>query len=84
MKETREIQERMKDVFGLLARDKEVVVLYEGEEKAGQEDGKLPVEMKKERPAFFAGNLLQRVNRAVPSEGASADLGTTVRPSGLG
>ncbi len=86
MEETREIQRRMADAFGLEAKDKEVAVVYKGEEeraKRAATDRVKLVEMEKERPAFFSPNLLQKVHR--PPSAAEKDRSTTtVRPSGLG
>ncbi|TRY61641.1 hypothetical protein TCAL_06670 [Tigriopus californicus] len=74
--ETREIQAKMSDVFGLAPKDKEVIIKYENEEDPLDGDRKV-VEMSKPRPSFFTSNLSERV-------ATSPKDSTTVRPSGLG
>ena len=79
MKETREIQARMAAAFGVgQPKDKEVAVAYQGEE-AEDKDRFQVVEMEKERPAFFAPNLMQKSTKPKVKD----DSTTTVRPSGL-
>ncbi len=62
-----------------------MIVLYEGETSTESDSlqNKLPVEMEKERPAFFSKNLMQRATtgRSLPH---SSDSGGNVRPTGLG
>ncbi len=81
MDETKEIQARMSDTFGIGPRDQEVAVVYKGEES---KDAKLRiVEMEKERPAFFSSALLQKSHRT-PAVKSRGETTTTVRPTGLG
>ena len=61
--ETKQMQEELGEAMQYTADQKEVVFLYEGEErKRPRHDGKYIVEMKKQRPAWFAKNLLQKRN----------------------
>ena len=61
--ETKQMQEELGEAMQYTADQKEVVFLYEGEEsKRPKHDGKYIVEMKKQRPAWFAKNLLQKRN----------------------
>merc|ERR1712039_475874 len=82
MEETKAIQERMNETFGLgtLPKNKEVIVLYDGEKAEDTFDASKNqiVEMPKERPAFFSKNLLQKVNPH-----ARRGSGNDVRPSNL-
>jgi len=75
MAETRLIQLGMMEKFGSDPKDKEVCVVYEGEE---EDADKLIVERKRERPQWFSRSQLERV-REEPTGGYG-----TVRPSGLG
>ena len=76
MDETKIIQKRMSETFGVGAPvDKDVLVLYKGEEDRGVDKLRV-VEMEKERPSFFSQNLLQK-NRDIQSDSR------TVKPSGL-
>ena len=81
MEETKEIQQKMKNMFqnNFQPQDKELAVLYENEEKTDEHEGKRIIEMEKPRPAFFSPNLMQRAKTS--SDSAS---NTTVRPTGLG
>merc|ERR1712038_514881 len=79
MEETREIQQRTKEAFGIQPKNKEVIVLYDGEEDSFDSSKKLALEMPKERPAFFSKNLLQKTN---PQAGRGGD-GGHARPSNL-
>ena len=77
MDETRKIQQRMADSFGVgVPKDQETLVLYKGEEKGGMKGH--VVEMEHERPSFFSQNLLQK------EYGKPGGSQETVRPSGLG
>jgi len=80
MEETKAIQEKMREAFGLGPKDKELKVAYAGEED-GDQFGKnvQVVRMEKERPTFFSKALLQKSTKTGPD-----DTTTTVRPSGLG
>jgi large subunit ribosomal protein L32 len=83
MDETKAIQEKIRDVFGLAAKDKEVAVTYKDEaDTFGQEaeSNVKVVRMDKERPAFFSQQLLQKSTNTK----AKDETTTTVRPSGLG
>jgi len=80
MEETKEIGNKISDTFGrFVPHDKEVKIFYKGEKESfkGVEDNKMPVEIEKERPAFFSKNLLMKAK--TPESGSN----TTVRPSGL-
>lgn len=78
MEETRRIQWKMKDSFGVgVPKDEETLVLYQGENKDGAVKGRI-VEMDYERPSFFSKNLLQK------EYGKPGGSQETVRPSGLG
>ena len=81
MAETAEIQKRIAKAFSpFKPKDKEVIVLYEGEnDDKVIKDGKRVIEMEKPRPKFFSANLMQK---AIVSEEKSSR--TTVKPSGLG
>ena len=86
MEETMEIQERMRQAFGMGPKDREVAVVYKGEEnRIGEEDrGTMQlVEMEKKRPPFFSPKLMQKAIRT-PAAKARDELSTTVRPTGLG
>jgi hypothetical protein len=76
MAETRLIQLGMMKEFGSKPKDLEVEVVYKGsgEEATGQA-GRLPVELERERPAWFGRGLLER------SQGNRPD-NHTVRPTG--
>ena len=77
MSETRKIQEKMKDCFGVgVPKDQETLVLYKGESNEGSLKARV-VEMDYERPSFFSQNLLQK-------EHGKPAIQETVRPSGLG
>jgi len=77
MAETRKIQEKMADTFGVGApKDEETLVLYKGEDKSSVK-GRV-VEMDYERPSFFSQNLMQK------SFGKPGSDQETVKPSGLG
>ena len=77
MSETRKIQEKMKDCFGVgVPKDQETLVLYKGDSNEGSVKGRV-VEMDYERPSFFSQNLLQK-------EHGNPATQETVRPSGLG
>lgn len=78
MNESVAIQKQMRDKFGFQPKDKDFVVLYEGE-KTDPDSGKLIVEMEKERPAFYSKNLMQKARAPIKDETT-----TTVKPSGLG
>ena len=80
MEETKAIQEKMKDSFQrqFTPQNKEIVVMYENEEKREEDENKIPVEMKKERPPFFSPNLMQKARVSQESQST-----TTVRPTGL-
>jgi len=81
MEETKAIQAKMREAFGLGPKDKEVAVAYADEtDKFGNIDGVKVVEMEKERPSFFSKQLMQKSTKAKPTD----DTTTTVRPSGLG
>merc|ERR1712111_52147 len=57
MEETKEIGNKISDTFGrFVPHDKEVKIFYKGEKESfkGVEDNKMPVEIEKERPAFFS------------------------------
>ncbi|KAL0882478.1 hypothetical protein ABMA27_000947 [Loxostege sticticalis] len=62
--ETKEIKAKIVEKLGSSPIDKEVIVLYEGENVPDQPQefwkGKRIIEMKKERPQWFSKNLLQR------------------------
>ncbi|XP_049870463.1 39S ribosomal protein L32, mitochondrial [Pectinophora gossypiella] len=62
--ETKEIQAKIKEKLGLEPIEKDVVVLYEGENLPDEPkefwQGKRIIEMKKERPQWFSKNLLQK------------------------
>ncbi|XP_028179442.1 large ribosomal subunit protein bL32m [Ostrinia nubilalis] len=62
--ETKEIQEKIVEKLSNSPIDKEVIVLYEGENVPDQPKefwkGKRIIEMKKERPHWFSKNLLQK------------------------
>ena len=78
MDETRRIQKKMADTFGVgLPKDEETLVLYKGEDQSSAGPGRV-VEMEYERPTFFSQNLLQR------EHGRPRGSQDTVRPSGLG
>lgn len=78
MDETRQIQKRMADSFGTgQPRDQEVLVLYEGEQHSSLTGNQKIIEMERQRPSFFASNLLQKSN-------GEREQSETVRPSGLG
>ena len=80
MEETKEIQQKMKDSFQrqFTPQNKEIVVVYEDEEKREEDQDKIPVEMKKPRPPFFSPNLMQKARVSQESQST-----TTVRPTGL-
>ncbi len=81
MAETKLIQEKMKEAFGIDAKDKEVRVLYKDDDahSFGSTDKIKVVEMEKERPIFFSKNLTQRTAKSKEVD----DTTTTVRPSEL-
>lgn len=65
IEETTEMRETIQEKLQLDPVDKEVVVLYQGENEQTDEfhDGKRIVEMKKPRPAWFTKNLLQQTSQ---------------------
>eukprot|EP00092_Neocalanus_flemingeri_P025841 GFUD01028008.1.p1 GENE.GFUD01028008.1~~GFUD01028008.1.p1 ORF type:complete len:203 (+),score=72.45 GFUD01028008.1:63-611(+) len=78
MEETRRIQKRMADTFGVgVPKDEEVLVVYKGEGSSVTSSMRV-VEMEHERPAFFSQNLLQK------EHGKQTGPQQTVKPSGLG
>ena len=78
MEETKRIQQRMSDSFGVgVPKDEETLVLYKGEETNSSVKGRV-VEMEYERPSFFSKNLLEK------EHGQPGGSQETVRPSGLG
>ncbi len=86
MEETREIQERMGRAFGMGPKDREVAVIYKGDENRfgeGDRSRMQLVEMEKERPPFFSPSLMQKANKT-PAAKARDESSTTVRPTGLG
>ncbi|XP_052749223.1 39S ribosomal protein L32, mitochondrial isoform X2 [Galleria mellonella] len=62
--ETNEIKEKIQEKLAKTPIDKDVIVLYEGENLPDQPNefwkGKRIIEMKKERPQWFSRNLLQK------------------------
>ncbi|CAK1598900.1 unnamed protein product [Parnassius mnemosyne] len=62
--ETKEIQAKIQEKLGLNPIEKDVIVLYEGENVPEMPnefwEGKRIIEMKKERPQWFSKNLLQK------------------------
>uniref|UniRef100_A0A1B6LYK9 Large ribosomal subunit protein bL32m n=1 Tax=Graphocephala atropunctata TaxID=36148 RepID=A0A1B6LYK9_9HEMI len=78
-KETEEMHKEIEAVLGVDPVDKEVVVLYQGEKEGVPDEffkGKRIIEMKKERPAWFSKNLLERTTRGPAST-------TSVEPKDL-
>uniref|UniRef100_A0A1B6HU49 Large ribosomal subunit protein bL32m n=1 Tax=Homalodisca liturata TaxID=320908 RepID=A0A1B6HU49_9HEMI len=78
-KETEEMHKEIEAELGLDPVDKEVVVLYQGEKEGIPDEffkGKRIVEMKKERPAWFSKNLLERTTQGPAST-------TSVKPTDL-
>ncbi len=81
MEETMEIQERMRQAFGMGPKDREVAVVYKGEEdRFGEEDRGT---RGTRRPPFFSPKLMQKAIRT-PAAKARDESSTTVRPTGLG
>uniref|UniRef100_A0A6M2DJQ5 Large ribosomal subunit protein bL32m n=1 Tax=Xenopsylla cheopis TaxID=163159 RepID=A0A6M2DJQ5_XENCH len=61
--ETQEMQDKIINDLGLKPDDKDVVVLYDGENVDKPDEiwqGKRIIEMKKQRPSWFSKNLLQK------------------------
>lgn len=80
LEETSQIRSKVADTFGRFTpRDKEAVVIYEGESTKERDANTLAVQMEKERPTFFSRNLTQKTNVS-----STLTSSTTVRPSGLG
>ena len=78
MDETRRIQKKMSDTFGVgEPKDEETLVIYKGETHSNSSQGRV-VEMDYERPAFFSQNLMER------EHGKPGGNQETVRPSRLG
>ena len=78
MRETKRIQQKMSDSFGIgTPKDEETLILYKGEEQNPAVKGRV-VEMEYERPSFFSKNLLEK------EHGKPGGSQETVRPSGLG
>ena len=78
MDETRRIQKKMSESFGVgLPKDEETLVVYKGETQSNSSEGRV-VEMDYERPSFFSQNLMEREHSR---PGGSQE---TVRPSRLG
>ncbi|XP_014366787.2 39S ribosomal protein L32, mitochondrial [Papilio machaon] len=79
-KETKEIQAKIQEKLGNSPIEKDVIVLYEGENSPNMPNefwnGKRVVEMKKERPQWFSKNLLQKSTQQ-PSDS------TDVKPTDL-
>nr|NP_001298805.1 39S ribosomal protein L32, mitochondrial [Papilio xuthus]BAM18400.1 mitochondrial ribosomal protein L32 [Papilio xuthus] len=78
--ETKEIQAKIQEKLGNSPIEKDVIVLYEGENPPDTPkefwNGKRIVEMKKERPQWFSKNLLQKSTQQ-PSDS------TDVKPTDL-
>ena len=78
MAETRKIQKKMAETFGVgVPKDEEVLVVYKGEGTSAPKNTRI-VEMEHERPSFFSQNLLQK------GHGEGLGPQETVRPSKLG
>eukprot|EP00088_Acartia_fossae_P034565 TRINITY_DN3546_c0_g1_i8.p1 TRINITY_DN3546_c0_g1~~TRINITY_DN3546_c0_g1_i8.p1 ORF type:complete len:207 (-),score=26.57 TRINITY_DN3546_c0_g1_i8:217-801(-) len=78
MEETRLIQQKMAESFGTgTPKDKDVVVLYKGEQKEVPDKYRV-IEMDHERPAFFSANLMQKTRDIKEREDSQ-----TLKPSGL-
>ena len=78
MDETRRIQKKMADSFGVgLPKDEETLVIYKGETQSNSSGGRI-VEMDYERPSFFSQNLMEK------EHGRPGGSQETVRPSRLG
>lgn len=80
MDETKAMQDAIQEELKLEPVEKEVVVLYEGEEDEKPDEifeGKRIVEVKKPRPAWFSKNLLQQSTQkpATSSDVKPSDLG---------
>lgn len=80
--ETNAIKDKIMQKIGLKPHDKEVVVLYDGEEGGKSEkefwNGKRIVEMEKPRPIWFSKNLLQKSTKEIDTKTK------TVKPDELG
>ncbi|XP_068631215.1 large ribosomal subunit protein bL32m [Battus philenor] len=78
--ETKEIKAKIQEKLGGSPIDKDVIVLYEGEDVANTPkefwEGKRIIEMKKERPQWFSKNLLQKTTQQPSSS-------TDVKPTDL-
>ncbi|XP_059610099.1 large ribosomal subunit protein bL32m [Phlebotomus argentipes] len=80
-KETKQMQEEIKQNLGLKPIEQDVIVLYEGEKLQGATaemwQGKRIVEMKRPRPAWFSKNLMEKTTQppATTKEVKPTDLG---------
>ncbi|KAF4522186.1 hypothetical protein B566_EDAN007334 [Ephemera danica] len=83
--ETKAAQDAVQEKLGLSAVDKEVVLLYDGEQASPEQANRRVVEVKRPRPSWFSRNLLQRSTDTPSPTAVSADpQPTPVKPSELG